>query len=96
MSSKTAKESVLTSKERKKLLKQAVPMKPDAPNNLHISKAQFIANRQKENEEAMYVEKARLEFRAKKQEESDGVQKGEEEKKVEVKNKGGRPKRIED
>lgn len=91
--------------DRKKLMQEPVFKRPYAPENLHISKEQFIAKRRHEKEEALEVEKFRKEFREKKIKEdkgviSDGVQGKEEEKGQEVTEveqpKRGRPKRIEE
>ena len=81
-------------KKRKELLKQAVPMKPDAPENIHLSRDQFIAKRIKEKEEDLAIEKYRQEYRAKK-ENKDGVREEKKEEKVEEPKKKGRPKRVE-
>ena len=81
-------------KKRKELLKQAIPMKPDAPENIHLSKVQFIAKRIKENEEELAVEKYRQEYRTKK-ENKDGVREEKKEEKVEAPKTRGRPKRVE-
>jgi len=89
-----AQESVLTSKERKKLLKQPVPMRPDAPENIRLSKAQFIAKRQEENEEALAVAQFKKDFKAGKVTKPAVEEEKEETPVVEVKNKGGRPKKV--
>ena len=64
--SESAKDSILTMKEKRKLMKQPVPMLPDAPENIQLSKKEFIAKRQKEKEESLAVEQFRKEYREKK------------------------------
>lgn len=83
-------------KKKKELLRKAVPMLPDAPDNAHISKAEFIRRRREKTEEDLAVEAYREKYRSeksapKKEEKKDEVQ--EEEKEVK---KVGRPKKIED
>ena len=76
--------------KRKELLRTSVAMRADAPGNIKLSKAEFIALRRAEKEEELAV----AEFKAKRKESNDGVQKGKEGKEAEVK-KVGRPKRVE-
>jgi hypothetical protein len=85
-------------KRKKELLKLAVPMKPDAPENIRLSKAEFVAKRRHEKEEASAVEQFKKDFRAKKvaedKEKENGVQEEKGEEEVEIKKKG-RPKKVE-
>lgn len=78
---------------RRKLMKTPVPMRPDDPENIRISKADFIAKRRKQKEEEVAVEEFKRSRNAKltqPKEESDG-QEVKEEKKV----LRGRPKKVE-
>ncbi len=98
MSSKDLKEAAVKAAERKKLLKQPVPMRPDAPENIRLSKKEFIAKRRAEKEEDLKVEAYRQELRAKKETPTPEIPKeaegGKEEKKTEVLRRG-RPKKVE-
>ena len=93
MSSKDLGEAQRKAAERKKLLKQPVPMLPDAPENKFISKKEFIARRRAQKEEDLKVEAYRKSLKAEKsveklKEETDGK---EEKRKV----LRGRPKKVE-
>lgn len=94
MAGKDLAEAAARIEARKKLLKQPVPMRPDDPENIHLSKAQFIAKRRKEKEDSVEKEQVWQEHLAKKGQ-KDVMQKEEvKEGKVEAKHKG-RPKRVE-
>ena len=93
MAGKDLKEASLSMASRKKLLKTPVPMRPDTPDNLHISKAEFIARRRKEKEEAVAVEDFKKKFREEKKEIKE-VSSGVQEEKGQEEVKRGRPKKI--
>ena len=80
-------------KKRREILKKPVPMLPDDPDNIRISKADFLAKRRKQKEEELAVEQFKRDRKAK--EVTSGVQ-GEEKAETEVLKKVGRPKRVED
>jgi hypothetical protein len=100
MSSRDIAEAAAKAKERKKLLKIPVPMRPDAPENITLSKKEFIAKRKAEKEEDAKVAEFKLKLKSEKnapipekEEAKDGMQ---EEGKKEKVVKKGRPKKIED
>lgn len=90
-------------KERKELLKKPVPMMPDDPENIRISKAQFIEKRRKQKEKAAAIKRFAEEYDNKQQQPGPGP---DEPKKVEPeetsdvpaeeKKKGRRPRKIEE
>lgn len=72
MASRDLAEAAARAEKRRELMKQQIPMRPYTPENLHISKAEFIARRRKQQEEDVAVEKYRQDLRAKKEEPKDG------------------------
>lgn len=89
--------------ERRKILKTPVNMLPDDPENIRISKAEFLAKRRNAKEEAVAVEQFKKEFRAGKaeklthpaiKEEESGLQEKGKEEEVKTE-KRGRPKKVE-
>lgn len=96
MSSKDIGEAQRKAAERKKMLKQPVLIRPDAPDNIKLSKAEFIAKRRAEKEEDVKVAEYRKKLRSEKaqpKEAEDGVQGKKEEGKEVVRKKGG-PKKV--
>ena len=77
------KDAAARAAKRRELLKKAVPMLPDDPENIKISKKEFLAKRRHQKEEALAVEQFKKDFRAKKAEDAP----------EEVKK--GRPKKVE-
>ena len=94
MAGKDLKDAAERLKRRKEILKQAVPMRPDAPENIHLSKAQFIEKRRKEKEEEIAVAKYREDYRKTKEVKSAEEKEVKKESVLEPK-KRGRPKRVE-
>jgi len=66
MSGADLKQAAERMAKRKEILKQPVPMRPDEPENIKLSKAEFIAKRRAEKEEAVEKEKVWAEHKAKK------------------------------
>ena len=91
MSGKDLKEAAAKIEARKKLLKEPVIKRPDDPENIHLSKEQFIAKRRKEKEDSVEKEKVWQEHLAKKRDKNVVQEKGQETPVV----KKGRPKRVE-
>lgn len=95
MGSKDLKEAHDKAVARKKLLKTPIPMRPDAPENIRLSKKEFIAKRRAEKEEEVKVAEYRQKLRAEKNapapEEIEDAKEEKEEKKV----LRGRPKKVE-
>lgn len=54
-------------KRRKEILKTPIAMLPDAPNNINLSKTEFVANRRKEKEDAVEKEKVWADHKAAKE-----------------------------
>lgn len=80
-------------KKRKAILKTPIIPLPDAPENIRLSKKEFIAKRRKEKENAIKVEAFKESL---KEEKVYGVSHEEEKGKEEVTEvKRGRPKKVE-
>jgi len=107
MASRDIGEAAERAKRKKELMEQPVPMRPYAPENAHMSKAEFIAKRRHEKEEELAVQAFKKKFRLEKAEQ-DKLEKAEQDKKGQEKPKEkthgeekavvkkGRPKKIED
>jgi hypothetical protein len=97
MGSRDIAEAAERVKKRKEILRKPVPMLPDAPENIRLSKKEFITKRKHQNEEALAVEEFKKKFREEKiKEDENGVQeKGKEAVAEEPKKKMGRPKKVE-
>ena len=93
MSSKDIAEAAAKAQARKKLLKTPVPMRPDAPENITLSKAEFIAKRRAEKEEEAKVSDFRANLKAKKEIPSGEKEEGQKEVVVEKK-KYYKPKKV--
>jgi len=90
MSGADLKQAAERMAKRKEILKQPVPMRPDEPENIKLSKAEFIAKRRAEKEEAVEKEKVWAEHKAKKLTHPAIAEEGE------IKDtKKGRPKKVE-
>lgn len=75
MGGKEIKDAAKSIAEKKKLLRQPVPMLPDAPENIKLSKKEFLEKRKAQKNEDAQVEEYRAKLRAgKKEEVDDGVQ----------------------
>ena len=80
MGGKEIKDAAKSIAEKKKLLRKPVPMLPDAPENIRLSKAEFLAKRKAQKNEDAQVDEYRAKLKAGKTEEvDDGVQKETEE-----------------
>lgn len=90
MAGKDLKDAAEKFKKRQEILKTPVMKLPYAPGNNKLTKAEFIAQRAKMNEEALAVEAFKKEFRAKKESEKPVEAPEETEKRV----KRGRPKKV--
>jgi hypothetical protein len=97
MSGRDLKDAAEKMAKRKEIMKKQVPMLPDAPENIRLSKAEFIAKRRHEKEEGIAVENFKKEFRAKKiAEDTKEVNHGVQEEIEEVKEvKKARKKKVE-
>lgn len=97
MSGADLKQAAERMAKRKEILKQPVPMRPDAPENINLSKADFIAKRRTEKDEAIEKEKVWAEHKAKKNLTHPAIaEKGEVEEVKEAKKAiRGRPKKVE-
>lgn len=93
MSGADLKQAAERMAKRKEILKQPVPMKPDAPENIKLSKADFIAKRRAEKDEAIEKEKVWAEHKAKKNLTHPAI--AEEGEIKEEKKTKGRPKKVE-
>jgi hypothetical protein len=97
MGGKEIKDAAKSIAEKKKLLRQPVPMLPDAPENIRLSKKEFLEKRRAQKNEDAQVDEYRAKLKAGKKEEVDsGVQEEEREEEVveEVKAKKARKKKT--
>ena len=95
MGGKEIKDAAKSIAEKKKLLRQPVPMLPDAPENIKLSKAEFLAKRRAQKNEDAQVDEYRAKLKAGKKEEVDnGVQEGKKEEVIEESSKPKRKKKI--